>query len=292
MKTQLVDRLKDKTTILSLLGLSLFIVVYLPAIQIIVQKWLTSEDYSHAFLVIPIILYMGWLKKTVLLDNQPRHASFGLTLIIFATVLYLFALLTQVHTIILLSMFLTIVGVVIYLLGLQAVKELFTPLLLLAMLIPVPEQIVIQVTFPLQIKVSQISEEVIRMFGVPILREGNIMNIPEKRFEVVEACSGLRSIVTFLTLSVIMGYFMLKRTTSKLILLAVSVPTAIFVNIVRVVLMVLLYHFFGLDLTEGIWHTTTGLLVFVLAMLILFLLQMVLEFWEAKDRSLMKRYNN
>ena len=191
-------------------------------------------------------------------------------------------MLTAIHTIIALSMFLTIIGTLIYLTGLQAVKDLSMPLLLLLILIPFPEQLYIKLTFPLQLKVSQASEIIVKMFGVPLLREGNIMNIPEKSFEVVEACSGLRSMITLLTLSIIMGYFMLKKNFSKLILLLASAPTAIAINIIRVTAMILLFHFFRLDLTDGILHSITGLLIFSIALGILLLLQKVLESWETE----------
>ena len=122
------------------------------------------------------------------------------------------------------------------------------------------------------------------MFGVTIFREGNIMTVPGKSFEVAGACSGLRAIVTLLTLSIIMGHYMLKNKTTKLLLLAASIPTAIIVNIVRVVATVLLFAFFELDISEGIVHEATGLLVFTLALLILFLTQRVLESWETKKK--------
>ncbi len=276
------ESIKKTPAILALLALTLFISTYFPAFKLLVQQWTATEEYSHAFLTIPIILYMMWHKRPALPESKARYSAFGLLLIVFSTGFYLFGLLANVNTIIILPMFLTIVGVIIYLFGVEAVKELFTPLLLIAMLIPVPSKLYIEVTFPLQIKVSQISELIVRMFGVPIHRVGNIMNIPEKTFEVVDACSGLRSIITLLTLSVIMGYFLLQKNSSKLVLLATSIPTAILVNIIRVTMIILLFYFFRLDLTEGTWHTITGLLVFCIALFILFLLQRVLKFWETK----------
>ena len=206
----------------------------------------------------------------------------GLIILLFSTAAYFFAMLTEVHTIIALSLFLTIIGVLIYLAGLKIVKELSLPLLLLLILIPFPEQLYIKLTFPLQLKVSQASEIVVRLFGVPLLREGNVMNIPGKSFEVVEACSGLRSMITLLTLSIIMGYYLLKKNSSKLILLLASAPTAIVVNIIRVSTMILLFHFFKLDLAEGTLHSITGLLIFGIALGILLLLNKVLESWETE----------
>ena len=274
--------IKNTPFILSFFVVALFTLAYLPALQMLVEKWADSEEYSHAFLTLPIILYMVWTKRQILSEIESRYPSLGLLLILLSSLLYLFALLTEVHTIIALSTYLTIVGCLVYLFGVTIIKELFTPLLLLLILIPVPEQLFIKLTFPLQLKVSQASEFIIRIFGIPLLREGNLMTIPEKTFEVVDACSGLRSSISLLTLSVIMGYYMVQKIPSKLILLAASIPTAIAVNIFRVSIMILVYHFFGLDLTEGTWHTATGLGVFVLAFAFLFLIQRILERWETK----------
>ncbi len=278
----MVIRKNTNTIILALLVCALFAASYYPIFQLLVEKWLTLEEYSHAFLILPIILYMVWDKRSVLVCDQVRYSSGGLILVLFATLFYFFAMLTQVHTIISLSMVLTVLGVLVYLAGINAAWELFTPLILLLLLIPVPEQLYVNLTFPLQLKVSQVSELVVGMFGVPILREGNVMNIPTKSFEVVEACSGMRSIISLVTLSIIMGYFMLETKVSKLVLLIASLPIAILINIIRVTAMILLFHLFSLDLTEGSLHTMTGLMLFGMAMIMLLLLHKGLEYWEAK----------
>ncbi|WP_319409046.1 exosortase/archaeosortase family protein [uncultured Desulfosarcina sp.] len=277
------DIIKRKSTLLALIALTLFVAGYAPIFEILGKVWLESDEYAHALLVLPIIGYMVWTQRAALVDNPVRFSSIGLLILAVSTPLFMFALLTQVRTVIALSMLMTVIGTIIYLAGVGAVKVLFTPLILLAMLIPVPEQLYIQLTFPLQLKVSQISEVVIRLLGVPIFREGNVMTIPQKTFEVVEACSGLRSMIALLTLSVIMGYFILRRPVSKMVLVAASVPTAILVNIIRVVSMILLFHFFKLDLTEGTLHTVMGLAIFTIALLILFLLQKALELWETRS---------
>lgn len=266
------------TIVLTLLAAALFVAGYFPVFQKLIKIWLTSEEYSHAFVILPFVLYMVWTKKNVLLDAKLQYAPFGLFLVVLATACYFFAMLTQVNTLIFLSLFLTVLGVLIYLAGIKSVQELFAPLILLLLLIPVPEQLYIKLTFPLQLKVSQISEIIVGMFGVPILREGNVMTIAEKSFEVVEACSGLRSIISLVTLSVILGYFMLERNISRIILVLASVPTAIIVNIIRVSSMILLYHFFRLDLSVGILHTLTGLLIVISPLILFFFLYKVWNF--------------
>ncbi|OGQ98812.1 MAG: hypothetical protein A2505_06690 [Deltaproteobacteria bacterium RIFOXYD12_FULL_55_16] len=271
----------SKISFLVLVASVLFIVGYLPAWQILVDTWAYSEEYSHAFLTVPIILYMIWGKRAILLEIK-NPSLLGLCLVIFAIVLYLGSLLAQIQALMAVFMFLTIVGVIIYLLGVRAIKELTIPLILFAMLIPVHGQLYTQLTFPLQIKVSQACEIIISMFGITIFREGNILSLPGKSFEVVEACSGLRSVISLMTLSVIMGYFLLRKNSTKFILFAASIPTAILVNFSRIVVMLLLYHFFKLDLTEGILHIISGLGMFIVALFIMFILQRVLEFWELK----------
>jgi exosortase len=223
---------------------------------------------------------MAWGKKDLIAKEPVKNTWPGLVLLGISTIIYLFSLFTEVRTFIAGSMYATLIGSLIYLTGLQSVKILFTPLLLLLMLIPIPEQLYPQLTFPLQLQVSKITELIVSHLGIPLLREGNVMHLPDHSFEVVEACSGLRSVITLMTLSVILGFFSLKRPLNKILLFATSIPTAIFVNIIRVSAMILLYHYFKLDLTEGAYHTVTGLLIFCLALFSLFILGKILEQWE------------
>ena len=276
--------IKTLPVYLALGALVLFLVAYFPVFRILAGKWAESEEYSHAFLTLPIILYMVYQNRQRVLETPATFTPLGLVTLLLASALYYFSLLTEVHTAIALAMYLTVLGTVVFLFGIRSVWVLFTPLLLLLMLIPFPDQLYIQLTFPLQLKVSQMSEAIISLFGIPVHRAGNVLTIPQKSFEVVEACSGLRSVITLLTLSVVMGYFLLVRTTSKLLLVAASIPVAIFVNLIRVVTIVLLFHSFGLDLYEGTLHTVTGLLIFLIALATLFLLQRILEQWEHKQK--------
>jgi exosortase A len=274
---------KNRTTVVLALGaLAVFVAAYYPVFKILAAKWADSEEYSHAFLTLPIILYMIYQHRGRIFEFPLQFSALGLITVILSSALYYFSLLTEVHTVIALAMYLTVIGAIVFLFGVQALRLLFTPLLLLLMLIPFPDQLYIQLTFPLQLKVSEVSATIITLFDIPVFRAGNVISIPAKSFEVVEACSGLRSVITLLTLSVVMGYFLLTRVSSKLLLVAASIPIAIFVNLIRVVAIVLLFHFFGLDLYEGTLHTVTGLLIFLIALATLFMLQRILERWEQK----------
>lgn len=269
-----------KIILIAIIAFTIFIIAYFPAIKSLVTIWVSSENYNHAFLVLPIVVYIIWNQKNCLNFKNSDHNFIGLIVLILSVSIYYFSLLTQVNSIIFLSTFMTILGVLIYTAGISSVKKLIIPLFLILLLIPIPDQLYIKLTFPLQLKVSQMSEAIIRSLGVPILRQGNIMTIPGKSFEVVEACSGLRSIISILTLSVIAGYFILNKTKSKIILIVASTPTAILVNLTRVTTMVLVFQFFGIDLSEGHLHTFTGISIFGLAILIFMVIIKVLKNWE------------
>lgn len=272
-----------KTYILSTLMTGLFVVGYYPAFTSIVRKWSTSEDYTHAFFTVPIILYMIWLKRDVLIQGK-GNVAIGLPLVICSILLYLFALQLQIPTIMFIATVLTMVSALVYFAGFRVLKDMAIPIVLLFMVIPIPNQLLSMVTATLQLKVSQVSETVVQLFSIPLFREGNVLHIPDKTFQVVEACSGIRSLISLTTLSLIFGYFSLNRWQSVGLLLLFSIPVAIFINIVRVISLVIVYYFFKIDLSVGAAHTVAGMVLFGLGLVFLFLFQRILESWEAKKK--------
>jgi exosortase len=275
---------ENKITILAVLVAALFVLCFFPVFHDLVGKWANSDEYSHAFFIIPIILYMAWLKRECLFENQ-GGGLFGFIFVALANVGYLVALQLEIPTIISITMVMSLVSILFYLAGVKILKELAIPILLLVMVIPIPNQLYSMITLPLQIKVSQISAQAIQLLGIPLFREGNVLSLPDKTFQVVEACSGLRSLISLTTLSLILGYFSLQKGWSKLILLAASLPAAFIVNIIRVSAMILAYHYFRLDLAEGTRHTIMGLVVFSISLILLFSTLRMLEHWERKEKQ-------
>lgn len=270
---------------LLLVCLGSFVLAYYPALETLVSKWADSEEYSHAFFTIPIIGYMVWQKRNVFRQDLITVWP-GYIFVIFSALVYPFALLTQVHTIILVALFMTIVGSVIVLSGVGGVKDLFIPLLLFLLLIPIPDQLLTQITFPMQMMVSQLAEQALSLTDITFIRLGNIFETADRRFEVVEACSGLRSVLALVTLSIIISYFSLNRVISRIILLGVSIPIAIVVNSVRIIVMIISYHYWQIDLVDGKYHSLTGVIVFGLALFLLIVIQKILATWEEQSKSI------
>jgi exosortase len=263
----------------------LLAVTFYPIGTILAHQWYESDDYSHAFLVIPIVGYILYSQKQVLLQLEDHPSRIGLAAAIAATGGYLVALHADIVSAAAFMTLTALTGVVVYLRGVKTLRRLLFPLLLLVLLIPIPPTIYATLTMPLQLKVSQLSTFVTGLIGVPVFREGNVISIPGRVFQVVEACSGMRSIMALTTLSLLLGYFALKRALPKIVLVAAALPTAIFINVIRVSLLILAYHYYKMDLTVGLPHTIIGMSVYLIALLILYLLLRIVLIWEKKSAS-------
>ena len=178
------------------------------------------------------------------------------------------------------SMIFLLGGVVIYFFGFLMCKELLFPLFLLIFMIPIPAQIYATFTVPLQLFVSKASTWVGAFLELPIYREGNVIHLPDRTLEVVQACSGLRSMISLLTLSAIFGYFTLKSNILRLILFFFGIPASILVNIIRVLSIVLAFHYVSYDLTRETTHTIFGMIIFVLALILLTVMKGILSIWD------------
>jgi exosortase len=273
-----------KSSLLPTLVLAFFAVSYYPALKMLAKKWLASDDYTHAFFIVPVIVYMIWQKREHLI-NKRGGSLLGFILVVISILLYLVSLQLQIPTLIFLATVASIISALIYIAGFHILKELAIPILLLFMIIPIPNQLLSMLTASLQLKISAISEIFIRQLSVPIFREGNVLQIQNMSFQVVEACSGIRSLISMTTLSILIGYFTLTRIWSVTLLFLFSIPVAIVINIIRVVTLVLAFHYFHIDLSVGVSHTITGLVLFILGLVLLFAFQRVLESWETEKKN-------
>jgi exosortase len=149
------------------------------------------------------------------------------------------------------------------------------PLCLLFLMIPIPAVIYNQITFPLQILASRLAAGALAVLGIPVFREGNILELPSQRISVVEACSGIRSLLSLTFLSLVYGYFFEKKTWIRVMLFLATVPVAILANGGRVTVTGILSEIRP-DLAEGSFHESAGLVIFLVAAIILFVFHKML----------------
>jgi exosortase len=257
-----------------------FLLAYFPVWKRLVMTWYGSDDYSHGFFIVPLCLYIIWQKREILAKIPKNQTNWGLFWVLFSLLIYLIANFAEIVTMSSLSMVLFLAGLILYFYGFLMLKELIFPLAFLVFMIPVPAQIYATLTIPLQLFVSAISTWIASIVGVPVYREGNVINLPEHTLQVVQACSGLRSMISLLTLSTVFGYLTLKSNVLRTILVFSGIPAAIAVNIIRVVGMVIAYYYFDYDLAQGSVHTVFGIFIFILALIIIAGVKGVLSIWD------------
>lgn len=243
-----------------------FLYAYFPVVSGLVRSWAGSDDHSHGFAIIPMALYFVWQKRKELAAQEFKGARSGLVLSVLSLLCYVTARRAEMQTAVSISMVLFIWGGTIYLFGSRVFRVCLFPLLLLFFMIPAPAQLIATLTIPLQLVVTKVSVWLASMIGVPIYHEGNVIHLPSGSFEVVQACSGLRSIMALLTLGAVVSYLTLRSAALRVVLFVLAVPIAILVNILRVFVLVTVFHYSQIDLSHGTAHTMLGLMVFVVAL--------------------------
>ena len=174
------------------------------------------------------------------------------------------------------SLLLLATGLVIFFLGWKFFRALLFPLAFLILMIPIPTILFNQITFPLQILASKLAAWFLPLLGVPVLREGNIINLPAMPLEVADACSGIRSLMTLTTLTIMYGYLLESRVLIRVLLAIAAIPIAVIANGFRIVGTGLLVQYWDPDKAQGFFHEFSGWLIFVVSMFMLFFLHRLL----------------
>ena len=258
------------------IGILLF-VCYAPILYRLVLNWASDEDMGHAFFVPFVAGYIVWQRRHLLASLRLSPNIWGLVLVIFAAFQALAATLGAELFTARLAFLFALTGIVLYLGGKAWVKALGFPLLLLLFMIPIPQIIYARITLGLQFIASELAEGLITLVGIPVIRTGNILELPHQTLNVVEACSGIRSLISLAFLSLVYAYFADKRIWMRWVLLVATVPIAIGANAIRVAITGVLTQV-NTSFAQGIYHEVEGYLVFIVALLSLFLVHRLVSY--------------
>jgi exosortase len=254
---------------------ALLLVCYAPVLLKLGQVWATDEDMGHGFFVPLIAGYIAWQKRSQIEGVAPQPNWWGLAVMMWGAVqLYLGTLGAELYTA-RTSIVFSIAGAVLLLGGKKYLRTFWFPIFLLFFMVPIPSVIYNEITFPLQLLASRVAEGAISLLGIPIMREGNVLELATQKLDVVEACSGIRSLLTLTFLSLVYGYFCEKRTWLRTVLFFSTIPIAIAANAARVTITGVLANFKP-ELAEGFFHEAEGWVIFMVAFAILAALHQVL----------------
>jgi len=273
-----------------------FAFLYAAVLAKLGTDWWTDENYSHGLLVPFIIGYILWIEREALARvTQRANTLWGGIGVAFA----LFALWAGIAGAELyiqrLSLMLMLASIVVYFFGFRTLRLVFVPLALLFLALPIPTIIFNKIAFPLQLFASRCAVWAMHLLDIPVLRQGNVIELmplgarETKKLEVVEACSGIRSLMTLVTLAVVYAYFTYPQNPDaagnnsrglqwlrsfgfwrSLIIVAAAVPIAILTNAMRVSGTGILARYYGTQVADGFFHSFSGWVVYIAAFLLLF----------------------
>jgi exosortase len=253
---------------IGLIGL-LLAVLYHRVILDLAHDWIVDENYSHGFLIPLVSGYMIWRRRKRIRGLPGGSCGAGLVLILGGLLLFMAAGIAAEYFTQRLSLLIVIGGLVLYLGGRRVARETAFPLIYLLFMIPVPYVIYYSVSFPLELLASRLTVAVVGLLDIPIVRSGNILQLESTTLQVVDACSGLRSLISLSALAAAMAYLTQRRVVSGIILFLASVPVAIGANVLRLTITAILASLYGEQVAQGFLHQFSGILVFAFAIICL-----------------------
>jgi exosortase len=261
----------------------LVLYVYGPTLLGLVRQWWHDPNFGHGSLVPLFSAFVVWHRRArlALLPAKPSWA--GLAVVIFALVMLVAGVLGAELFLARSSFVFLLAGLVILFGGWNYFREVLFPWGCLFLMVPIPVIVFSQITLPLQLLASKLASQTLAFLGVPVLREGNIIILTGMSLEVAEACSGIRSLMSLVTLAVIYGYFSEPRLVVRGLLALAAIPIAVAANALRIVGTGLLVEYGNQELAEGFFHLFSGWLIFVISLVLLWALHKAI-------RAVMKKY--
>ncbi len=255
----------------------LVVLLYASVLKALIGDWWSDPDYGHGFLVPLFAGYVAWRAREQWLKVPVKPSNFGLLVMVGAIVLLFGGSLGAELFTSRVSLLVLLAGIILFLAGWQVLRAVSFPLAFLLLMIPIPVIIYNQITFPLQLIASRFATFWLELVQVPVLREGNVLILPNYSLEVVEACSGIRSLMTLITLAVAYGYLVEPRRWVRYSLVILMIPIAIVSNAIRIMGTGVLTYRFGPKAAEGFFHEFSGWVIFLAALILMFASHAILK---------------
>jgi len=277
--------MKLKQTIQTLVIAAAFALLYWSTLKDLIGDWFNDPNFSHGFLIPFVAGYMVWYRQNHLRQIPCKSSISGIFIIIFGMMVYMAGNLGAELFLMRTSMIITLAGIIAFSFGTAMLKAVAVPLCYLIMMIPIPAIIWNKIAFPLQLFAAGISSETISMVGIPVFREGNILHLANTSLEVVDACSGIRSLTSLLALTGAFAFLSHVSLWKKWVIFLSAIPIAVAANVVRLTITGMLAAWVGPETAHGFLHDMSGLIVFGIALVLVYLLFILLKKIGKKSRN-------
>jgi len=247
----------------------LVVVLYTPVFNNLYNIRWETVDYTHAYFILPISLWLTWRSRHKLKEAVQQKASKMSSLLSFSVLvlggLMFFVGWRQDYVVIqTFSLIPVLFGLIGYLYGTSMIKILSFPILYLLLLVPPPFGVLDSITMPMRYGIASATEVILKFVGYPITRAGLEMTIGYTTIFMGEPCSGFRSLITMISLVLVYVYINKGNLTNKIILASFIIPMALLGNLMRVVTLCLITFYFGEETGQGFFHNFSGILIFII----------------------------
>jgi len=265
------------SVVLTLSITALLAALYYKILYSLGTQWYADPDYSHGFLVPLLSGHFVWERRGKLRSLPAAPSPWGIILLGGGLLMLLIGSAGSELYMQRTSIIVVIAGLVLLMLGREFLRVLLFPIAFLFFMVPLPAIIVNAVAFPLQLFAAKTATFCLYNFGIPVLREGNVIVLAGTTLEVAEACSGIRSLQALLALGTVYAYFTQHVMWKRWTLVLLSIPIAIAANAFRVTGTGVLTHYWGVEAAQGFYHTFEGWLIFVVAFALLLVCGLLLS---------------
>jgi exosortase len=251
--------------------------LYLTILHRLVDEWWTDPNFSHGFFVPPFAAFLIWKNRDRLRTVTVRPSFSGLAVVALGLVVLVLGVLGAELFLSRSSLLVVLAGLVIYFKGWKYFRVIFFPWLFLFLMVPPPTLIMNHITIPLQFVASDLATWFLRIAGVPVLQNGNIIQLPNMALDVVEACSGIRSLISLGVMAIIYGYLLESSNTVRVLLALAAIPIAVLANGLRIMGTGVTGLYWEPSKAQGFFHEFSGWVIFVIALIALYLVHQALR---------------
>jgi len=275
------ETVQERESVLGMaLAFSAMAAAYWAVVHGMVLDWMHDENNSHGFIVPLVSGYMVWKTRDRLLEQPVRPNPWGLALAAFGTAMLMAGWLATEYFTMRASLLVVLAGAGLYWFGARVMAVLAGPLAYMVLMIPIPAIAYDAAAFPLKLFVTKVSVAAMKAMGIMVTREGNVMVFPNITLEVVNACSGLRSLTSLLAVGLAYVILFARGAWVRAALVALIFPIALAANMTRVIGTGVLAQHFGAAAAEGFFHEFAGLVIFLTSIALLMGAHKLLSRWS------------
>ncbi len=238
----------------------------------LLSDWWNDENYSHGLIIPFVIGYLYWLRRDRIRQIPSEPSPWGWAVFLSGLIIYIAGRFGAEYYLTRISLLILLSGIILAFHGTRMMRFFLPGVILLLLAIPLPYIVYNQIAFPLKLFASRLSGEVLDVVGVPVFREGNVIHLPTLTLYVEDACSGLRSLMAFLTIGAIVCMISSLGKMWRIFFLFMTVIVAIIANVIRIVGTGILAGYFDPKFAEGFYHAFSGWVIFVIGLGLLALL--------------------